>query len=173
MSLTTINGGHVPIELWAKKDEVEPQALEQLNNIAKLPWLFHHVAVMPDVHLGKGATVGSVIAMKGAVSPATVGVDIGCGMGAIRTNLRASDLPDDLGAVRAAIEATIPVGFNSHENIAAFCQKGIWDEYTVRLMSGFQCLVVTVRWTTPRTPPSTPPSTTFGSTLMPLTPNSK
>lgn len=79
MPISTLKGGNVPIKLWANVSEVESQALDQLRNIAKLPWVFHEgVAVMPDVHLGKGATVGSVIAMKGAVSPAAVGVDIGC-----------------------------------------------------------------------------------------------
>src|SRR5688572_5655144 len=78
----TLQGDRVPIKLWARRDEVESQALEQLHAIAALPWVAHHVAVMPDVHLGKGATVGSVIAMRGAVCPAAVGVDIGCGMAA-------------------------------------------------------------------------------------------
>ena len=82
MAISTLPGANVPIKMWAKTDEVEAQALDQLRNIAALPWVFHHVAVMPDVHLGKGATVGSVIAMKGAVAPAAVGVDIGCGMAA-------------------------------------------------------------------------------------------
>lgn len=120
MAIYTLTGkdGRKDIQLWAPIHEVESQALDQLKNIAALPWVFHHVAVMPDVHLGKGATVGSVIAMKGALSPAAVGVDIGCGMGAIKTSLRASDLPDSLDAIRSAIEATIPVGFNSHEEPA-------------------------------------------------------
>jgi tRNA-splicing ligase RtcB (3'-phosphate/5'-hydroxy nucleic acid ligase) len=109
--------GRANIHLWAPAAEVEPQALQQLENIAALPWVFHHVAVMPDVHYGKGATVGSVVAMKGAVSPAAVGVDIGCGMGAIETNLRAYDLPDNLETLRTAIEESIPVGFNSHSVI--------------------------------------------------------
>ena len=69
---------------------------------------------MPDVHYGKGATVGSVIAMRQALAPAAVGVDIGCGMSAVRTNLTADDLPDDLGPLRSAIEASVPVGFNGH-----------------------------------------------------------
>jgi len=85
-----------------------------LRNIAALPWVFDHVAVMPDVHLGIGATVGSVIAMKGAVSPAAVGVDIGCGMAAVPTSLRAEHLPDSLSALRTSIERRVPVGFNSH-----------------------------------------------------------
>ncbi|MFS8068220.1 MAG: RtcB family protein, partial [Byssovorax sp.] len=90
MSLAQIKGQNVDIRLWTRAHEVEAVALDQLRNISALPWVFHHVAAMPDVHYGKGATVGSVIAMKGAVSPAAVGVDIGCGMGAVETNLTAS-----------------------------------------------------------------------------------
>jgi tRNA-splicing ligase RtcB (3'-phosphate/5'-hydroxy nucleic acid ligase) len=107
---TTINGANVPIRLWASPHEVEPAAMRQLKAVASLPWVAHHVAVMPDVHVGKGATVGSVIAMRGAVAPAAVGVDIGCGMAAVKTTLRASQLPDSLRALRLAIEAAIPVG---------------------------------------------------------------
>src|SRR5215467_2332406 len=73
-----IRGDKVDVLAWADPEQIESVALDQLRNIAKLPWVFHHVAAMPDVHYGKGATVGSVIAMKGAVSPAAVGVDIGC-----------------------------------------------------------------------------------------------
>jgi len=115
MSYETLKGGRVDIKVWTQIAEVESQALDQLRNIASLPWVVH-VSVMPDVHFGKGATVGSVIAMKDAVSPAAVGVDIGCGMGAIRTTLRASQLPDDLSALRAEIERLIPVGFSGHEH---------------------------------------------------------
>ena len=115
MAIEVVSGAGKEIHLWTKRDEVEEQAFAQLSNVAALPWVFHHVAVMPDVHFGKGATVGSVIAMKGAVAPAAVGVDIGCGMGAVRTSLRASDLPDNLDGLRCAIERAIPVGFNSHE----------------------------------------------------------
>lgn len=109
-----IETGHAPIKLWSDPDSVEPQAMGQLRNIAALPQVFKHVAVMPDVHFGKGATVGSVIAMRGALAPAAVGVDIGCGMGAIRTNLKASDLPDSLREIRNMIEKVIPVGHNGH-----------------------------------------------------------
>lgn len=115
MSYRTLKGKTVDIKLWTEITSVESQALDQLKNIAALPWVVHHIAVMPDVHFGKGATVGSVIAMKNAVSPAAVGVDIGCGMGAIRTSLRASDLPDSLSSLRTEIETLIPVGFSSHE----------------------------------------------------------
>src|ERR1051325_10035091 len=100
---------------WADPGEVESVALDQLRNIASLPWVFHHVAAMADVHYGKGATVGSVIAMKNAVSPAAVGVDVGCGMAAIQTNLTSHDLPDSLHGLRSEIERAIPVGFDSHK----------------------------------------------------------
>lgn len=89
---------------------------EQVRNIADMPFVFKHVAVMPDVHLGKGATVGSVIPTKNAVIPAAVGVDIGCGMCAVKTTLTAKDLPDDLSALRSRIEELIPVGFGEHGN---------------------------------------------------------
>lgn len=110
-----LRGAKAPTLMWAHEHEVEPQALQQLRNIAALPWV-DRVAVMPDVHLGKGATVGSVVAMRNAVSPSAVGVDIGCGMIGVRTSLTASDLPDGLGALRAAIEAAVPVGFTAHED---------------------------------------------------------
>jgi tRNA-splicing ligase RtcB len=115
---TTIKGANVPIRMWASPSEVDSRVIAQLKNVASLPWVVHHVAVMPDVHAGRGATVGSVIAMRGAVAPATVGVDIGCGMAAVRTNLRAENLPDDLKHLRLAIEDAIPVGKRGHETPA-------------------------------------------------------
>ena len=118
MPATTINGRNVPIRMWAPANEVDSKVIAQLKNVAALPWVAHHVAVMPDVHLGKGATVGSVIAMRGAVAPAAVGVDLGCGMAAVETSLKASDLPDDLRRLRLAIEAAIPVGRNAHDQPA-------------------------------------------------------
>jgi tRNA-splicing ligase RtcB len=114
MSYHVLGGTRAPVWMWADPATVDSRALTQLRNIAELPWT-HGVRVMPDVHLGKGATVGSVIAMADAVAPAAVGVDIGCGMTAVRTSLRAEDLPDDLGKLRSAIEKQIPVGFNSHK----------------------------------------------------------
>ena len=114
MSLARLRGETVDVRLWTPVEQVESQALTQLRNIASLPWVAH-VAVMPDVHFGKGATVGSVIGMRGAVSPAAVGVDIGCGMGAVRTSLTASDLPESLRAIRSDIEEAIPVGFKAHD----------------------------------------------------------
>ncbi len=114
MSISKVKGKNVDVRLWLPIHEVESQALDQLKNIASLPWVFHHVSAMPDCHYGKGATVGSVVAMKGAVSPAAVGVDIGCGMGAIKTNIRQEQLPDSLTALRLLIEERIPVGFNGN-----------------------------------------------------------
>ncbi|QKW21912.1 RtcB family protein [Kitasatospora sp. NA04385] len=113
MSYTEVPGVRVPIRMWTDPATVEGQAMQQLRNISTLPWL-HGLAVMPDVHLGKGATVGSVIAMKGAVCPAAVGVDIGCGMTAVKSSLTAKDLPDDLSRLRHRIEQAIPVGRGLH-----------------------------------------------------------
>lgn len=106
-----------PIKAWTKGVPVEPDAEAQLRNVASLPFVFKHVAVMPDVHLGKGATVGSVIPTRGAIIPAAVGVDIGCGMCAAMTDLVANDLPDSLAAIRSAIEAAVPVGPDSHKDV--------------------------------------------------------
>jgi len=102
--------GGAPIKLWTRGVPVEDAARQQLMNTARLPFIFHHLAVMPDVHLGKGSTIGSVIPTVGAIIPATVGVDIGCGMMAARTSLSAAELPDNLHALRSAIEAAVPHG---------------------------------------------------------------
>ena len=134
MPSTTIKGRNVPIQLWAPLEEVDSRVITQLKNVAALPWVAHHVAVMPDVHLGKGATVGSVVAMKGAVAPAAVGVDIGCGMAAVKTSLTAEDLPDDLRKLRFAIEEAIPVGRMSHESPA-------WRRAPPRLRDAGQALL--------------------------------
>lgn len=102
--------GGVPIKMWTRGVPVDDKARAQLTRAAQMPFVFRHVAAMPDVHVGIGATVGSVIPTKGAVIPAAVGVDIGCGMMAARTSLVASDLPDGLGRIRAAIERAVPHG---------------------------------------------------------------
>src|SRR6202046_3220985 len=100
----------VPVKAWTKGVPLEDAARKQLLNAAQLPFIFRWIAAMPDVHLGIGATVGSVIPTKGAIIPAAVGVDIGCGMAAMRTSLVASDLPDDLKSLRRAIEVAVPHG---------------------------------------------------------------
>ncbi|HJR75264.1 MAG TPA: RtcB family protein [Luteimonas sp.] len=103
-------GSDTPIKGWVRGVPLEEQAHAQLRNIASIPFVGPWVAVMPDVHLGKGATVGSVIPTRGAIVPAAVGVDIGCGMAAVRTTLRAKDLPDSLAQLRSSIERSVPVG---------------------------------------------------------------
>ncbi|MBB5716477.1 RtcB family protein [Sphingomonas aerophila] len=102
--------GGVPIKSWTRGVPVDDKARDQLARAAQMPFVFKHVAAMPDVHVGIGATVGSVIPTKGAIIPAAVGVDIGCGMMAARTSLMASDLPDNLEGVRSAIERAVPHG---------------------------------------------------------------
>lgn len=102
-----------PIKMWTKGVPVDAGAEQQLRNIASLPIIFKHVAVMPDVHLGMGATIGSVIPTTGAIIPAAVGVDLGCGMIATKTTLTASDLPDNLAPLRTAIEQAVPHGRSS------------------------------------------------------------
>ena len=107
---TITEQGRAPIRAWVDGVPLEAQALEQLRNLASMPFIHSHVAVMPDVHLGIGATVGSVVPTKGAIIPAAVGVDIGCGMIAMRTSLHASQLPDSLARLRTDIERAVPHG---------------------------------------------------------------
>ncbi|HEY0300440.1 MAG TPA: RtcB family protein [Rhizomicrobium sp.] len=115
----------VPIKAWIDGVQLEDAAKQQLLNVASLPFIHSHVAVMPDVHWGMGATVGSVIPTRGAIVPAAVGVDIGCGMVAARTALTASDLPDNLSAVRAAIEKAVPHGRTNHGGEG---DRGAWHD---------------------------------------------
>ncbi|GAA3686081.1 tRNA-splicing ligase RtcB [Lentzea atacamensis] len=134
MAATVVRGQNVDIRMWTRPDEVEEFAMRQLQNISALPWAVKHIAVMPDVHYGKGATVGSVIALRDAVSPAAVGVDIGCGMAAVRTSLTASDLPETLRGLRSRMEAVVPVGFAQHK-ATAFTERdasdwaGFWRKF--------------------------------------------
>jgi len=116
MSYTEVrHRGGVPLRMWTEGVEVENAASRQLEDMAQLDFIHSHIAVMPDVHMGIGATVGSVIPTKGAIVPAAVGVDIGCGMMAVQTTLFAKDLPDSLREIRLAIEAVVPVGQASHK----------------------------------------------------------
>ncbi|WP_219952237.1 RtcB family protein [Dickeya zeae] len=115
----------VPVKMWTHGVPVEPEAREQLRNTAKMPFIFSHLAVMPDVHLGKGSTIGSVIPTRGAIIPAAVGVDIGCGMMAVRASLTAADLPDTLLGIRNAIEQAVPHGRSVNRGGR---DKGAWHE---------------------------------------------
>ncbi|MGW6402026.1 RtcB family protein [Streptomyces sp. NPDC055134] len=133
MSYVEVPGAKVPIRMWTDPASVEDVAMQQLRNVSTLPWI-KGLAVMPDVHFGKGATVGSVIAMHGAVCPAAVGVDIGCGMSAVKTSLTANDLPGDLSRLRSKIEQAIPVGRGMHADpvdpgrLHGF-GVGAWDDF--------------------------------------------
>jgi tRNA-splicing ligase RtcB (3'-phosphate/5'-hydroxy nucleic acid ligase) len=118
-----VEGGR-PVKMWTNGVPVDDGAREQLANTARLPFIFKHVAAMPDVHLGKGSTIGSVIPTKGAIIPAAVGVDIGCGMMACKTTLSAADLPDNLGPMRSAIEKAVPHGMSPKRQGR---DKGSWD----------------------------------------------
>ncbi|WP_434779511.1 RtcB family protein [Neisseria sp. Ec49-e6-T10] len=134
-----------PIKMWTEGVPVEEDAKQQLLNTASMPFIFSHIAVMPDVHLGKGSTIGSVIPTKNAIIPAAVGVDIGCGMMAVRTSLTANDLPDHLYAIRSAIEQAVPHGRTVSRNTKR--DKGSWqqppqliDQYWAQLLPGFEKL---------------------------------
>jgi tRNA-splicing ligase RtcB len=125
--------GSRPIKIWT--NDIEPEAMSQLENLAKLPFIAGNgVACMPDVHAGKGSTIGTVIATDSAIIPAAVGVDIGCGMNAVRLSLKASDLPDSLSNIRSQIERDVPVGNASH-------QEGKWQEMSPVMKMNFAALL--------------------------------
>ncbi len=126
-----------PIKAWIEGVHADENALRQLRNVARLPIVHGHVAAMPDVHWGIGATVGSVIPTRGAIIPAAVGVDIGCGMMAVRTSLTASDLPDDLKGVRSAIERAVPHGRTNHGRRG---DRGAWANLPARAEAAWKRL---------------------------------
>ena len=117
--------GGVPVKMWTRGVPVEAEAKQQLANAARLPIVFHHIAAMPDVHVGIGATVGAVIPTLRAIIPAAVGVDIGCGMMACKTSLQANDLPDSLAPLRAAIERAVPHGASPRRRGR---DQGSWED---------------------------------------------
>jgi len=108
MTVKKVIMGKFPVKIWT--DEIDDNAITQLENMAQMPFIHKHIAAMPDVHWGMGATIGSVIASKGAIIPAAVGVDLGCGMMAVQTSLTANDLPDNLRSLRNDIETVVPHG---------------------------------------------------------------
>ncbi len=116
--------GGAPLKMWTKNVQIEDEAIAQMKNVAMLPIIHKHVAAMPDCHFGMGATVGSVIPTKGAIIPAAVGVDIGCGMMAWQLTATANDLPDNLAPIRSDIERAVPHGFVSTPGRA---RKGGWE----------------------------------------------
>jgi tRNA-splicing ligase RtcB (3'-phosphate/5'-hydroxy nucleic acid ligase) len=117
-----VEGGR-HIKMWTRGVPVEDEAKLQLQKAARMPFVFHHIAVMPDVHVGKGSTIGSVIPTLNAIIPAAVGVDIGCGMIAAKTTLTATDLPDNLSKVRSVIERAVPHGRSPGRR-----DKGSWGD---------------------------------------------
>lgn len=121
MPIKIVINSRMPVKIWT--DDIDQASIDQLTNIGNMAFIHKHVAAMPDVHLGKGATIGSVIATKGAIIPAAVGVDLGCGMMAVRTSLTANDLPDNLHSLRCDIEAAIPHG---RTNNGGHGDKGGW-----------------------------------------------
>ena len=137
--------GTAPIKMWTRGVPVDESSKRQLLNTASMPFIYRWLAVMPDVHFGKGSTIGSVIPTKGAIIPAAVGVDIGCGMLAVRTSLTASDLPENLSGVRAALENAVPHGRTSGRSKR---DKGAWEdlpratqEAWGQLKPGFEAIV--------------------------------
>lgn len=128
-----------PIKAWTKGLPVEKTALDQLQNISELPFIYKHIAVMPDVHWGVGATVGSVICTHGAIIPAAVGVDIGCGMMAVKTSLKADDLPDNLKEIREIIEKAIPHGRTNDGGVG---DRGAWSNPPLMVTSAWQAIEV-------------------------------
>lgn len=124
-NFNVIQDGGLPIKLWNKHVTIEDEAIKQLINVSKMPFVHKHVAAMPDTHWGMGATIGSVIATKGAIIPAAVGVDIGCGMMALKTPIMAADLPDNLSELRTAIENAIPHG---RTNNGGEGDRGAWHD---------------------------------------------
>ena len=134
--------GRHPVKAWTRGVSFDDNSKRQLLNLATLPFIHKWIAVMPDVHLGKGSTIGSVIPTKGAIIPAAVGVDIGCGMMACKTTLAGSDLPDNLAPLRNAIEKAVPHGMSPRRSGR---DKGSWDtptslvdEYWAQLAPGFE-----------------------------------
>jgi tRNA-splicing ligase RtcB len=133
------------VRFWTEGVPVEHDALNQIRNIASLPIVAGPVAIMPDVHLGKGATVGSVIPTRGAIIPAAVGVDIGCGMCAVKTTLTADDLPDSLARLRSAVESLVPVGFNAHKKPLSIRDEGLQGVALDRRMKALHERYTTLR----------------------------
>ncbi|MEE9425660.1 MAG: RtcB family protein [Methylococcales bacterium] len=117
--------GFTPIKSWTKGVLFDEKSRQQLMNIARMPFIHKWVAAMPDVHVGKGATIGSVIPTTGAIIPAAVGVDLGCGMMAVKTSLTANQLPDSLAALRSAIESAVPHGRSMNRKRV---DSGSWGE---------------------------------------------
>ncbi len=137
---TLATGQGKPVKMWTRGVPVETEAKTQLGNTAKMPFIYKHIAVMPDVHVGKGSTIGSVIPTLGAIIPAAVGVDIGCGMMAAKTTLCAADLPDNLGPLRSAIERAVPHGSSPRTRSHRGRDQGSWEHPPAPVDTAWQTL---------------------------------
>lgn len=140
--------GHAPVKIWT--EDIDASAVEQLRKLSSLPFIHEHVAVMPDVHAGIGSTVGTVIPTKKAILPASVGVDIGCGMMAVETSLHANDLPDSLRDIRTGIERAVPHGFVSTPGRS---HKGAWAVTPAAVASRWRDLAPTLEAIVAKHPP--------------------
>jgi tRNA-splicing ligase RtcB len=136
-TFTELPSAGVPIRAWTEGVPFEDAAQAQLRKLAQLPIIHSHIAVMPDVHLGIGATVGSVVPTVGAIIPAAVGVDIGCGMAAVRTSIKASDLPDDLKGLRTQLERAVPHGRTMRGGKG---DRGAWGHPPARVLERWSTL---------------------------------
>ncbi len=139
MNYTVLNQSKLPVKAWVNGVAFDDNTKSQLLNLASMPFIHKWVAAMPDTHMGKGAAIGSVIATDKAIIPAAVGVDLGCGMKAVKTGLTANDLPDDLSALRNDIEAVIPVGFgkrNLHKDNYYYLLVNHWENVNGKVVGG-------------------------------------
>lgn len=134
----TLRAGGAPVKAWVNGVYFEEQARQQVLNTARLPIIYKWIAVMPDVHLGMGATIGSVIPTLKAIIPSAVGVDLGCGLIATRLNLRAGQLPDNLKGIRTAIELAVPVGRTHHGDRRR--DQGAWHDLPPLVVSEWRKL---------------------------------
>jgi len=134
MPIKQVFSGRVPVKVYT--DDIDSMAREQLQSMTELPFVHHHIAAMPDAHGGMGATIGSVIPTKGAIIPAAVGVDLGCGMMAVQLNLAAGDLPDNLLSMRSAIESAIPHGRTDNGGAS---DKGAWSDTPPAVLDYWSC----------------------------------
>ena len=141
--------GRALVKMWTRGVPVEDGAKARLRRAAAMPFVYKWLAAMPDVHQGRGATIGSVIPTKGAIIPAAVGVDIGCGMMAARTDLAASDLPDHLGDLRAGIEAAVPHGRSADRRSR---DVGSWGEVPGEVVTAWSDLEAGFRVVTAKYP---------------------
>ncbi|MEK6217948.1 MAG: RtcB family protein [Psychrobacter sp.] len=152
MTHNIIQDGGTPIRLWTKGVPVDPKAHDQLIKASQMPFIYKWLAVMPDVHVGIGATIGTVLPTKEAIIPAAVGVDIGCGMMAVQTTLTADDLPDNLRGLRSELEKVIPHGRSKSRGRGSNRDVGAWSNPDDTVKDGWTTLVDDFNYITQKHP---------------------